>query len=595
MIRRSGRGRILKKDGALEIRQATLSKPTRQTRSQPSKGNQEIEVQHEDPVDEKEKESVSNIVDNMISRNSLSREGSLDSAISSHSSKWSVSSNVSVISRMSTCVVTSRIAQTLDSIAEERTLKVKNDVTPDILNWISSLSAERARAATPLVRTHAVANGQLMRQTVSRGTESSSSDSGYNSKILDENYSLNSLIPEAVIHIYVFAYWGLILSTNQCLRSASKLPLAVHPIISQVAGNFFLGILCDITSPKLALLIPQVICILVGLQDYFANEALGHLTSYLPFLNTSLFGSQFLAVRMSSECSRAGVLSRVSLSYGLAAIVCPSVVNITVRYLGSSINYQLVTLVSLLSMMAVLRLLASNSKGITRLLPPDLETSSWTSFIGCVIMKLAVAIPTSLLLPWLQSILKDGSSIEGVGLPSVVTLGLLCTQAIVVPSLLLCTAPSTIIWAMASLLTLLYSAMMLLEESSSFLLVLLVPICGLVGVTQNLVVTKLISSFSCFPGVLVATSLAIHTLTRYFSPQFLVYLTTLCTENRTDMISLTYPRWFSQIMEGGFLPETFLPLQTSIGILFCHNVNLNILAVTGCLCSILLLVVAQII
>ncbi|XP_071531160.1 uncharacterized protein [Panulirus ornatus] len=542
MIRRSGRGRILKKDGALEIRQATLSKPTRQTRSQPSKGNQEIEVQHEDPVDEKEKESVSNIVDNMISRNSLSREGSLDSAISSHSSKWSVSSNVSVISRMSTCVVTSRIAQTLDSIAEERTLKVKNDVTPDILNWISSLSAERARAATPLVRTHAVANGQLMRQT-----------------------------------------------------SASKLPLAVHPIISQVAGNFFLGILCDITSPKLALLIPQVICILVGLQDYFANEALGHLTSYLPFLNTSLFGSQFLAVRMSSECSRAGVLSRVSLSYGLAAIVCPSVVNITVRYLGSSINYQLVTLVSLLSMMAVLRLLASNSKGITRLLPPDLETSSWTSFIGCVIMKLAVAIPTSLLLPWLQSILKDGSSIEGVGLPSVVTLGLLCTQAIVVPSLLLCTAPSTIIWAMASLLTLLYSAMMLLEESSSFLLVLLVPICGLVGVTQNLVVTKLISSFSCFPGVLVATSLAIHTLTRYFSPQFLVYLTTLCTENRTDMISLTYPRWFSQIMEGGFLPETFLPLQTSIGILFCHNVNLNILAVTGCLCSILLLVVAQII
>lgn len=135
----------------------------------------------------------------------------------------------------------------------------------------------------------------------------------------------------------------------------------------------------------------------------------------------------------------------------------------------------------------------------------------------------------------------------------------------------------------------------LLEESSSFLLVLLVPICGLVGLTQNLVVTKLISSFSCFPGILVATSLTIHTLIRYFAPQFVVHLTALCTENRTHLVSFAYPRWFSQFVKANFLPESSLPLQNSFGILSCHNVNLNILAVTGCVCSILLVTVAQII
>lgn len=191
---------------------------TRQTRSQSLKENQEIEIHPQVPVDEKEKESVSNIADDVISRNSLSREGSPDSAISSNSSKWSVSSNVSIISKISACVVTSRIAQSLDSIAEERTPKMRNDVKPDILNWISSLSADRARAATPLVRTHAVANGHLMRQTVSRGTESSSSDSGYNSKIIDESYSLNNLVAEATIHVYIFVFWALVLSTDHHLR-----------------------------------------------------------------------------------------------------------------------------------------------------------------------------------------------------------------------------------------------------------------------------------------------------------------------------------------------------------------------------------------
>lgn len=55
--------------------------------------------------------------------------------------------------------------------------------------------------------------------------------------------------------------------------------------------------------------------------------------------------------------------------------------------------------------------------------------------------------------------IQDGSYIEGVSLSMIVTVGLLCIQAVVTPVLLVFTSPATITIIVTAILTLIYPAL----------------------------------------------------------------------------------------------------------------------------------------
>lgn len=55
--------------------------------------------------------------------------------------------------------------------------------------------------------------------------------------------------------------------------------------------------------------------------------------------------------------------------------------------------------------------------------------------------------------------IQDGSFIEGVSLSMIVTVGLLCIQAVVTPVLLFFTSPATVTIIVAAVLTLIYPAL----------------------------------------------------------------------------------------------------------------------------------------
>ncbi|XP_045583077.2 uncharacterized protein [Procambarus clarkii] len=600
MVRESGRCRVVKNYATGGTKAAVIPKlGPRKTRSQSLKENQEIEIQLQVPVDEEKTYFRSDFADIKRNSRSLSRASSEDSALSSCSSKWSLSSNVSIVSRKSQGITTRKLTQTLDPVAEDRIPKSKVDINPDTINWVNGLSPTRIQAAVPLLRTRAVANGHLTKRTLSYVTESSNSDSGYNSKVLDENYSANTFRSEAVIHFHICVLWALMLSAEHHLKLSSKnvgkQSMGAHPVALQVAAAFILGTLCDLISPKLALLVPQTIWVLVVLLVHITSSNVAvQLVPYLPCINSGLLGCQFLAIHLGFRGSHAGVLSRVNLSYCLASIVVPFIITMMSSVLGSSINSQLVTLVSLLSMMAVLRLLGSNLKGFTRLplLVPD--NCSPARFLSCIVMKVALTVPASLLLPWLQSLLNDGGSINGIGLPILVTVGLLLAQAALVPSLLVCTKSSTATGAMAALLMLLYPVMVLSDESSSILLVLLIPVCGLVAVAQNLVVADLVSTFPQFPGVILALNLSLHILIRYFTPRFSTSMIELCADKgRTHLISLSFPQWLRYLLANNFISDISPLLPTSLDFLSCHKVHINVITVMGCACSFVLLILAR--
>ncbi|KAK8750433.1 hypothetical protein OTU49_014825 [Cherax quadricarinatus] len=341
MGRGTGRRRIVKKDDIGNTKIAVIPNlEPRKTRSQSLKENQEAGIHLPTAPQEDENNFPSNYVDVTL-RRSLSRAGSDDSAFSSRSSVWSRCSNVSLVNIMSHGVVTRRLTQTLDPVDEERVIKPKVDINSDTINWVNSFSSARGQAAVPLLRTRAVANGHLTKRTMSNITEGCNSDSGYNSQVLDEKFSTSVFQSEAVVHIYIFIFKVLMLSTEHHLRLASKNfsshPMEVHPLVLQVGSSFILGILCDVISPKLALLVPQAIWLLISLLVYFTYcKVPVQLVPYLRLTNQGLIGSQLLAVHLRFRCSHAGVLARVGLSYGLAAIVSPSITSMTSKLLGNT-------------------------------------------------------------------------------------------------------------------------------------------------------------------------------------------------------------------------------------------------------------------
>lgn len=153
-----------------------------------------------------------------VDRSTVSRSGSPDSAISSNSSKLSVLSSGSIISRLSTREVTKRLGKNLDPISETKVVRANGDISQDTINWVNNLTPERARAAVPLIRTQAVSNGNLTRLTANNINDNGSTGNCYNTQMVSEKVPQSGVVPEAVIYLYIFTSWAVMLSNEQHVK-----------------------------------------------------------------------------------------------------------------------------------------------------------------------------------------------------------------------------------------------------------------------------------------------------------------------------------------------------------------------------------------
>ncbi|XP_045112747.1 uncharacterized protein LOC123505474 isoform X2 [Portunus trituberculatus] len=455
MARGSRRGP--RHEGTSGARHCVIRAPPR-TRSQALMENQEIEIQHT-PTHKKENGYVPDYVKDVSNTSSPTRDRSPDSAISSNSSKWSVSSNISIMGRHSVSADSESIT-VLDSVVEEAERGSNESVNLDTVKWVNNVATERTRAATPLIRTSAAANGSLMRHTGSLVTESLNVMEAHFLNKAKMAYVNSSFTSELVVHLYIIVSCASSASMKAELeRIESVTPvnhlLPLHPVALQVAVWFMIGCLYDLISPRTALLLPEVVVLLFHLMNYSSfGKLCSHFHSYMSSIKMGLLGSHLLAVHLGYRHNLAGVLSRVSLSYGLCIILFPAAARVVSQQFGNSINSQLLTILSLLSIISAFCIFGSNTPTTNGLLPIVSGRLSWINLIGCLMMKFVVTVLASSLLPWLNALLKDNS--EKMGLPEVVTSGLLCTPAVIVPFLLLCTTIPTAISAMAFLLTLFY-------------------------------------------------------------------------------------------------------------------------------------------
>ncbi|XP_063864554.1 uncharacterized protein LOC135102884 isoform X1 [Scylla paramamosain] len=593
MARGSRRGP--RREETLGARSCVVQAPPR-TRSQALRENQEIEIQHTVTY-KKENGYVSGYVKDVSKTPSPTRDGSPDSAISSNSSKWSVSSNISIMGRLSVCGDSESVTA-LSPVVEEAARGSNGSVNPNTVKWVNNIVTERTRAATPLIRTSAAANGSLMRHTGSLVAESSNVMEGHFLNKAKMVYVNSGFTSELVVHLYIIASCASSASTKAELEKIESVTpvshlLPLHPVALQVAAWFVIGSLYDLISPRTALLLPEVVVLLLHLMHYSSfGKLCSHFHSYMSSIKMGLLGSHLLAVHLGYRHNLAGMLSRVSFCYGLCTTLFPAVARMVSQHLGNSINYQLLTLLSLLSIISTLSILGSNTPTISGLLPIVSGRLSWVNLIGCLTMKFAVTVLASSLLPWLDALLRDNS--EKMGLPEVVTSGLLCTPAVIVPFLLLCTTIPTAISAMAFLLTLFYLFMILVGVSESYTLVLLIPMCGLMGVIQNLVLASLLTTSLHYPGFLLASNLALHTATRYYIPSLIAQLLPLCADSTKNVISLTCWQWLNKTIKDKFQLQ-YLPAVSSysLELVSCQNIHLHIIVVIGFLCSLLLILLAK--
>lgn len=217
--------------GNINLFESTFLGAGRRTRSQSLKENQEIEIL---PVD-------SEACDRSLPQKSevstgFTREGSHDSAISSNSSKWSVSSSISIMSCESTRTLAKKKSSILNVVEEEHSTITKGEVSDATLTWINSISPERIRSAMPVVRTGAVTNGYIVRQSVSRSVDGSETDSGCDTKMADDflfsHYGL-----EVLIHLSTFLITASTVSTKVYLR-VSKKEIDIYPSDVKNTSNY---------------------------------------------------------------------------------------------------------------------------------------------------------------------------------------------------------------------------------------------------------------------------------------------------------------------------------------------------------------------
>lgn len=204
------------------------------TRSQALRENQEIEIQHR-PTHKKKNGYVSGYVKDISNTSSPTRDRSPDSAISSNSSKWSVSSNISIMGRLSVCADSESVT-TLSSVVEEAERGSNGSINFDTVKWVNNAATERTRAATPLIRTSTAANGSLIRHTGNLVAESSNVMEERFLKKAKMAYVNSSFTSELVVHLYIIV---------SCASSAStKAELEVCYIHLRIFISLVFGYIC---------------------------------------------------------------------------------------------------------------------------------------------------------------------------------------------------------------------------------------------------------------------------------------------------------------------------------------------------------------
>lgn len=124
-------------------------------------------------------------------------------------------------------------------------------------------------------------------------------------------------------------------------------------------------------------------------------------------------------------------------------------------------------------------------------------------------------------------------------------------------------------------------------------MVLLIPMCGLMGVIQSLVLASLLSSSLRHPGLLLASSLALHTASRYLTPLLVAQLMPVCADNTKDVVSLTCWQWLNKAVKDKFQLEILPAVSYSTEVMSCQSVHLHIIVVIGLVFSLLLLILAK--
>nr|XP_027213152.1 uncharacterized protein LOC113806224 isoform X2 [Penaeus vannamei] len=486
----------------------------------------------------------------------------------------------------STRTLAKKKSSILNVVEEEHSTITKGEVSDATLTWINSISPERIRSAMPVVRTGAVTNGYIVRQSVSRSVDGSETDSGCDTKMADDflfsHYGL-----EVLIHLSTFLITASTVSTKVYLRSALKEESILtnkNPLLLQIMVYLTIGIMSDLMSPTVALLSTHLTALGVCLLNCLNLSHI--LMSYLPFLNSGYLGSQVIAASYRQDFGLESMLARVGLVYGLASSVCPQIIVISTEYLGATLNYMVVSLASLLSISAGCRLRACIYQR-----PSSRTDIGWLCFLGFLLMKVFLTIPLAIMLPLFQGMIQDGSFIEGVSLSMIVTVGLLCIQAVVTPVLLFFTSPATVTIIVAAVLTLIYPALLIIFEGlSQHLIILMIPLCGMVSIAQVMILSASINCFPRLKGIVLAANLSVHIMTRYLVTQAAEYLSALCRFSQVNLVSLYFSQWSVQILN--FVKMENLVPDIHSEMLSCDDIHLETLALTGCVCSVILLVLS---
>lgn len=158
-----------------------------------------------------------------VGRRSPSRDESPDSVCSSRSSRFSVFSDGSVANRLPSFDMEKSSRIPLERVDKNRAVKENGNLHPDALNWVNHLSPQRTRAAVPLVRTQTISNGNLRRLTDSCTRDGVSAGNCHNIQMSVTKKPPHRLVPEAVIHLYIFTFWTLTLSHEQYMRVSDGL------------------------------------------------------------------------------------------------------------------------------------------------------------------------------------------------------------------------------------------------------------------------------------------------------------------------------------------------------------------------------------
>ncbi|KAK7066695.1 hypothetical protein SK128_016795 [Halocaridina rubra] len=99
---------------------------------------------------------------------------------------------------------------------------------------------------------------------------------------------------EILIHLNTILYWIVSLSVNQRIKDITQdtrpPELPINPFLLKIISLLAMGILADVSSPKLALLIPQGTCLLIGVFSNLEifSKSVVYISNYQFLINSSL-------------------------------------------------------------------------------------------------------------------------------------------------------------------------------------------------------------------------------------------------------------------------------------------------------------------